>query len=378
MWIEGKYNRAEVFADCLEVNAEKQLRQICSLPCAAGWNIRVMPDVHYCSILRVNGLTASFGGELPPALLGFDIGCGLLVARLRQREVNLQKLHEAVLRSIPCWPSERAWPHPLALDFPWEKLRCQSAISRDKALSKVGVLVTGGNHFIELCRGEDGGLYLTFHAGCVGVAKYIAQHYQELACEAAGLPPIFARDIGPDSFRNVGAACTLSGEALGDYMNDVETVSELARLSRHIMLEELCEDMGLEVEESFDTMHNTLTAKERILRKGAVSAREGERLYIPINMRDGGYICRGRGNEDWNCSAPHGAGRVLTRRQAARQIGVEEYRKASPSVYIPEGTEAVADAPQAYKPAEEILRRISPTVEVLEHLTPLYNFKSNG
>jgi len=373
--IKGLYNAAVVYAQQCEESAGQELERLCGMPYSKNWKIRVMPDVHYCGISCVNGLTVRFDegeGGIPYTLLGFDIGCGVHVVRLKEREIDLDALHRAVLRRIPCFPMQRAKPHPLAEALPWDRLRCGDAVPKEEVICKVGMLVTGGNHFIELDRGEDGALYLVVHAGCVSASKPATRYYCDRLGEAMGTP------VATASYeeREVVARTALTGRLLEEYLNDIGILEEIAVAARQIMLDDVCEEMGLTVEERFDTAHNTIDRENRILRKGAVSAQKGERLYIPMNMRDGGFICVGKGNEEWNFSAPHGAGRLMWRKQARAMIAVEDYRREIRNVYVPDmGMDAVDEAPQAYKPMEEIAQAMRETVDIVEHIVPLYNFK---
>lgn len=371
MQIAGKYGKAVVHSRNLDGKCAEEIRNICDMPFTGRWNMQVMPDQHYVSDYCVNGLTTDFGDTLMPEMLGFDMGCGMLVMKLKEREADLDKLHLSVLRSVPFAPMSRHTPNQKALALPWNELIVQGMPDIETSCRYVGVMFSGGNHFIELDRGEDECLYLVIHAGCVWASTHIMNGYSRIACEKAGVK------YAPGKEYLEKARCTISGQDLEEFIHDVEIAEKIAICSREIMGEEICGRMGFHVIDSFHTIHNTISAEERILRKGAVSAKKGEILYIPMNMAEGGYICRGKGNPEWNFSAPHGAGRRMSASSAEKEISMDDFREVIKNVYVPyAGSHPLREAPQAFKPSGEILEAIEPTVEIIQKLMPIYNIKT--
>jgi len=362
--VYGKHNTALVFTDELEDAARTQIQTLCSQAFCQGSKIRVMPDVHAgagCTI----GATMTIGDKVCPNLVGVDIGCGMETVRLDARRLELAKLDKVIRERIPSGFSARNTPHPMADEIDLSQLRWQKGINLDRAYRSIGTL-GGGNHFIEVGKGENEALYLVVHSGSRQLGLEIAKAYQ-----AAGHDQLKEKSSVPRDLAYV------SGPLLADYLHDMSLAQHFAALNRRTMVREVLKGMKVDAVEQFTTVHNYIDMAEGILRKGAVSAKAGERLLIPINMRDGSLICVGKGNPDWNQSAPHGAGRLMSRSQAKRSFTVSEFKKQMRDVYTTSvGAHTLDECPMAYKRMEAILKHIGPTAEVVETLRPMYNYKA--
>lgn len=360
--IENTYNKAIVFADEIDSGAEGLLRALCGSPLSQGSTIRVMPDVHAgrgCAI----GTTMTIKDRVAPGLVGMDIGCGVTAIRVVGKRFELQKLDKVIRDRIPAGRSIRTTPHRYAAMARLDELACGRHIQREKALLSLGSL-GGGNHFIELDRSEDGAWWLLIHSGSRRLGAELAKFYQEAAFRQSpqGIPYELA---------------WLEGELLEQYLYDLAIVQEFAELSRWAMADEIVKAMKWTVVDNFSTVHNYIDPEERILRKGAVSAKEGQRLIIPMNMRDGCLLCVGKGSQDWNYSAPHGAGRLMSRAEAKQRFTLSQYKKEMKNVYTTSvSRETLDESPMAYKPMETVLDQIGPTVELTERLMTAYNFKA--
>ncbi len=363
IFLRGKYNTAKVFTDNLEPLARAQIERLLDQPFVSGSQIRIMPDVHAgagCTI----GTTMTIKDQVVPNLVGVDIGCGMAVAVLEQDDLDLARLDRLIHQAIPAGFSVRKTVHPLHSERELQQLRCLSAINADRARLSVGTL-GGGNHFIELDRDDDGRLYLVIHTGSRHLGKQAAEHYQREAARAPAGSGI-ERDLAP-----------CEGRLLDDYLHDMALIQRYADRNRQAILEELVRLLRLDIADSWSTIHNYIDLDSRILRKGAVSARSGERLLIPINMRDGSLVCLGKGNRDWNESAPHGAGRLMSRTQAKKTISLDDYRRSMAGIYTSTvNRDTLDEAAFAYKPLDEILENIGDTVTVVRRIRPIYNFKA--
>ncbi|MBE6633603.1 MAG: RtcB family protein [Ruminococcaceae bacterium] len=397
--IIGAYNRAICYTDALEETAREQLKAVCDLPTFADEKIRVMPDVHAgrgCTI----GTTMTIADRVVPAMVGVDIGCGMYTVELGAQKPDLRLLDEASHR-IPSGTS--VWEGRVER-FDLTALRCYRALKDSKRLERSLGTLGGGNHFIELDVDEEGDHYLVIHSGSRNLGKQVAEYYQQIALDLnMGKEEYFRRrNEIIESYKAAGRRseiqgelrklekewqtvsptlprdlCHLYGAFMEDYLHDVAVCQNFATRNREKMAELLLEWNGLEAGDAFHTVHNYINVEERILRKGAVSARAGERLLIPINMRDGSLLCVGKGNADWNFSAPHGAGRLMSRRTALEQLTMAEYAEAMQGIYstcvLPE---TLDESPMAYKSIDDILKHLSPTAEVVGRLKPIYNFKA--
>jgi len=391
--LTGKYNTAKVFTDNVEQEAISQIITLLNQAFTAGSTIRNMPDTHAgagCTI----GTTMTIQDKVVPYMVGVDIGCGMETVLLCDTHVELQKLDKAIHEKIPSGFNVRKGAHEMALSARIHNLRCAKQVNIDRAYSSVGTL-GGGNHFIELGRDDDGRLYLVIHSGSRYLGKQVADFYQNAAVQQRKQDTKAAQDLIAD-LKSKGkekeiqkrlkklpvseVSKTLSwldGQLLEDYLHDMAITQEYADINRKCMAREILKAAGLKAEDSFSTIHNYIDIEHGILRKGAISAQEGERILIPINMRDGSLLCTGKGNPDWNWSSPHGAGRIMSRRQAKESITLTQYKESMQGIYSSTVDKSTLDeAPFAYKPMEEIVANIGDTVDIVATIKPLYNFKA--
>ena len=398
--IRGRYNTAKCYCDEMDDTARAQLQEMCDCRVFSDSTIRIMPDVHAGKSCTI-GTTMTIGDRVVPNLVGVDIGCGMETVMLEEREIDFDRLDRVIREKIPSGTSVRGWLHPLTGEIALTELKCLPAINLQRAMLSLGTL-GGGNHFIEVDRDEDGGLYLVVHSGSRNLGVQVATHYQKLGWYAMNRVPDEAREAVIWRCKAEGRAAEIErelealnaafraptdipeqfayveGQNLEDYIHDMRLVQRFAVLNRQAMVQTILEGMGLHAKDQFTTIHNYIDTEHRILRKGSVSAQKGERLLIPINMRDGALICVGRGNLEWNCSAPHGAGRLLTRKAAQDTLSVAEFQRQMAGVYttcVSEGT--LDESPMAYKGLEAILSQIGPTAQVLRRIKPVYNYKAN-
>ncbi len=363
--LKGKYNTAKVFADAAEQSALTQITHLLNQEFLAGSKIRVMPDTHAgvgCTI----GTTMTITDKIVPNLVGVDIGCGMETVLLRDKRVELAQLDKAIHQYIPAGFNIRATPHYFSEEIDLTELRCARHVDLNRAVLSIGTL-GGGNHFIELDKDENGRLYLVVHSGSRNLGKQVCDYYQNAAAERLG-----RTGSGADR-----VLAYLEGSLMGDYLHDMGVVQRYADWNRKAIVKELEKRVKLKIAEQFTTIHNYIDLDSMILRKGAISAQTGERVLIPMNMRDGSLICIGKGNEDWNYSAPHGAGRLMSRSAAKEHITLSQYEKAMKGVYSSTVNRSTIDeSPFAYKPMEEIVANIGETAEIVTAIKPVYNFKA--
>ncbi|HHW30673.1 MAG TPA: RtcB family protein [Clostridiaceae bacterium] len=362
--VKGKYNTAKVFTDNLESEAMAQIMELCNQEFVEDSVIRIMPDAHAgagCTI----GTTMTISDKIVPNLVGVDIGCGMETIKLKQKDINFEKLDKVIYNNIPSGFDIRKKQHKYTENIDFESLACKKYVNLERARLSVGTL-GGGNHFIEVNKSNDGTLYLVVHSGSRHLGKQAAEYYQELAYkELAGTVKISKQ------------LAYVQGKSYNNYLHDMKIIQQYAVFNRKAIVEEIINRMELEIEEQFTTIHNYIDLDSMILRKGAISARKGERVLIPINMRDGSLICIGKGNKDWNYSAPHGAGRLMSRRKAKETISLEEFRKTMEGIYTTTVNRSTLDeCALAYKPMDEIINNIQDTVEIVDIIKPLYNFKA--
>jgi RNA-splicing ligase RtcB len=307
--------------------------------------------------------------KVVPNLVGVDIGCGMETVRLDVREIDPKKLDHLIHQRIPSGFCIRETAHRLNGEIDLRELRCRSRVDLARARLSIGTL-GGGNHFIEVDRDAEGGLFLVVHSGSRHLGLQAAELYQMEAVRqlkglrVEGIP----RDLA-----------YVSGKLLEDYLHDMKIIQRFALLNRRAMVAEILDGLGLPVLEAFSTIHNYIDTDEMILRKGAVSARKGERILIPINMRDGSLICRGKGNEEWNCSAPHGAGRLMSRTKARAECSLEEFRESMRGIFSTSiRADTLDECPMAYKSMDDIVSNIGPTAEIERRIVPIYSFKAGG
>jgi len=397
--VQGKYNEAKIFTDVVDQASIAQVIQLCSQEFAAGSRIRLMPDVHAgmgCTV----GTTMTITDKVVPNLVGVDIGCGMETVRLREDHLELQKLDKLIYERISSGFAVRQKVHRYMEELDLSELCCARHVDLLRAEKSMGTL-GGGNHFIEVDRDDQGRLYIVIHSGSRHLGLEVAKYYQEEGWKVlnrtddASVEALIAqlkaegrqKEIQKELKRLKNQRQTsiprplayVSGELFERYLHDMTIVQRFAALNRQAMVDEIVKGMKLHVEEQFTTIHNYIDTDTMILRKGAVSAQAGERLLIPINMRDGSLLCVGKGNEDWNCSAPHGAGRLMSRSEAKERFTVSEFKKQMAGVYTSSvGKGTLDECPMAYKGMEDILENIGPTAEVEEIIRPIYNFKAGA
>ena len=396
--ISGTHNTAKVFIDTIDETAREQIRTMCSQDYLADSRIRIMPDTHAgkgCTI----GTTMTLHGRVAPNMVGVDIGCGMEVAVLEEKQLDLEALDRLIYAAIPAGMEVRGQPHPYLEEIDLRALRCFGEINEHRARHSIGTL-GGGNHFIEVDLDDEGVLYLVVHSGSRHLGTEVAEWYQRegyralsggsqrqieeliAALKSAGRSEEIEGRIREIKTRRPAGAVApelayVEGALFDDYIHDMKLTQRFALLNRKAIVDEIVRGLGLTVRENFTTIHNYIDTDAMILRKGAVSACRGERLIIPINMRDGSLIGIGKGNEDWNCSAPHGAGRLMSRHAAAAAFTVEEFQRAMEGVYTTSvGRATLDECPMAYKGMEAIVDNIGPTASIEKIIRPIYNFKA--
>lgn len=361
--IRGKVNTAVCYAKVIEEDAIEQIRRMCDYEFTEGSNVRIMPDVHAgkgCTI----GTTMTIVDKVVPNIVGVDIGCGMLTINIGREDIDFTRLDEAahyIPSGMNVWEGKK-------VNFVLEELRCYKDLKDPERLERSLGTLGGGNHFIEVDEAKDGTKYLIIHTGSRNLGKQVAEIYQRLAIDLhAGKE----ETIIPDDL------CYLYGSYMEDYLHDVEICQQFARQNREMIAQILLERAGLTGVDAFHTIHNYIDTKEMILRKGAIVAHAGEKVLIPINMRDGSVLAIGKGNPDWNFSAPHGAGRIMSRKKAREAISLKEYKEAMSGVYSTSVNKATLDeAPMAYKRLEDIVDVIKESVDVVDVMKPIYNFKA--
>lgn len=380
--IVGRYNTANVYANQTDSASYAQVLRMCNLEELKDSQISMMPDMHAAEGCTV-GTSMTFTDRVNPAYVGGDIGCGMQVFALRDKEIDFEKL-DAVIRSrIPSGAKIHKSANPAMKRVPMNKLLCADYIQTEIVERALGTL-GGGNHFIEVDRDLDGRLYLVIHSGSRRLGRDVANFYQNLAFfdeNGISWEEVKRKKLRPKDIKNSRRpreGCFLTGMSLEMYLNDMDIAVEYARVNRLVIGEIIISAMNMDVEDSFTTIHNYLDTTHGVLRKGAVSAQKGERLIIPINMRDGSLICIGKGNKEWNCTAPHGSGRTMSRADAKNNVTLEAYRVAMQGIFSTSINESTLDeSPMAYRPIEDILDTIEPTAEVVNVITPVYNFKAS-
>ncbi len=397
--IKGKYNSAKIFADILDESSISQITQLCNQEFTAGSSIRMMPDVHAGASCTI-GTTMTITDKIIPNLVGVDIGCGMETAKLKEKRIDLTKLDKLIYNAIPSGFSIRKKPHRFSKEIDLSALRCYKAVDTRRGDLSIGTL-GGGNHFIEAGRAEDEAIYLVVHSGSRHLGLEVAKYYQEQAyhqCNGTDNESINAviaqlkaqgreKEIQKaiKAIRNTKrttipkALCYARGRLFEDYIHDMCLMQQYAALNRRAIIDELIRGMGLHVAEQFSTIHNYIDTGSMILRKGAVSALNGQKLLIPINMRDGSLVCVGKGNADWNFSAPHGAGRLMSRSAARQSFTLTQFKAQMEGIYSTSiSRDTIDECPMAYKPLANIISNIGPTAEIVNIIRPIYNFKSGG
>ena len=397
MLIRGKYNTAVCFAKVIEQEAIDQIRRMCDCPFTEGSRIRIMPDVHAgagCTI----GTTMTIKDKAVPNVVGVDIGCGMYTVDLGREDLDFARIDEAahfIPSGMNVWEGRRE-------RFDLTGLECFRDLKDTARLERSLGTLGGGNHFIEVDRAKDGTNYLIIHSGSRNLGLQVARIYQNLAIELHSGKGEYLRQREEliKSYKEQGRRneiqqalkelkwdrqeadmpedlCYLYGEYLDRYLHDVEICQDFARRSREKMAEIIMDRAGLSGRDGFHTIHNYIDTSEMILRKGAIAAHKGEKVLIPINMRDGSVLAIGRGNPEWNMSAPHGAGRLMSRTKAKEDLSLEEYQKTMEGIYTTSVNESTLDeAPMAYKSLDDIIDVIRDSVDVVDVMKPVFNFKA--
>jgi RNA-splicing ligase RtcB len=401
--VVGKYSSAKVFTDNVDEGSVAQIETLCNQEFTQGARIRLMPDVHVgagCTI----GTTMTITDKIVPNLVGVDIGCGMETVMFRAGSATAENFNPVALdrvirRKIPSGYDIRKEPHPYAKAINFKKVR--GKFDKARAVRSVGTL-GGGNHFIEADRDDDGNLYIVVHSGSRHAGLEIAKYYQNEAWKQLNhnqkqdldelVRQLKAQHRESEIQERLDEAkaqvlttipkelAYVSGSLFSDYIHDMGIMQHFAKMNRKAMMDEIIKDLKInkyDIKEQFTTIHNYIDLHNMILRKGAVSAQNGEKLLIPINMRDGSLICIGKGNEDWNFSAPHGAGRIMSRRQAKEVLDLEEFKAEMSGIYSTTvNLDTIDEAPMAYKTMDDIVANIEPTAEIVKIIKPIFNFKA--
>ena len=395
--IQGLYNTAVCYTPELEEAARKQIQAVCDQAEFAGCRLRIMPDVHVgkgCTI----GTTMTIQDKIVPGMVGVDIGCGMETVELEQRGIDFEKLDALIRREIPYGREVRDDFHPLNDEIDLSQLRCADQVNLNRAMRSIGSL-GGGNHFIEVDRSEDGRLFLVVHSGSRHLGTEVANFYQDEGRRALWgganyqVQATIAQLKAEGRFKEIQTTIQalrkehelkipkdlayVEGKLFEDYIQDMKITQRFATLNRKAMVDVIMTGMGWTAADAFTTIHNYIDTDDMILRKGSVSAKCGEKLLIPINMRDGSLICIGKGNEEWNCSAPHGAGRLMSRKAAFNVLSMDQFQQEMEGIYttcvLPD---TLDESPMAYKSMDEIIAQIGPTAEIIKRIRPVYNFKA--
>lgn len=394
--LKGINGTAKVFTDNVEQAAIDQIIGMLNSDITNNKQVRIMPDVHAGKGSTIGTTIMGDIDRISPNIVGVDIGCGISMWKLDVlvEDINLPELDRKAIETIPTGFSVHEMEQEVLVRL--EDLTFEVE-NRARVLQSIGTL-GGGNHYLEMAADENGEVWLSVHTGSRGLGVQVAKHHQALADEQVKIKRSeeIVNTIDPlkaaGRFQEIEATviklresyleevkdmASLTGDKLTDYLNDMVIAQEYAIANRRHILENLVQSMGWSVLDRFDSMHNYVDTEHQIVRKGATSARLGERLVIPLNMRDGSLICKGRGNVDWNFSAPHGAGRAMSRSQARREIDLDTYKNQMKEIYSTSvTTETLDEAPDAYKPASEIMKNIQDTVEIVHHIKPIWNMKA--
>ena len=401
--VEGRYNSAKVFTNVLDENCIDQIKGLLDLEAFREAQVRIMPDCHAGSSCVI-GFTADLGDKIIPNIVGVDIGCGMLTVELGKIDIDLPRLDQVIHDKVPC--GRNVNEGRLMRFTELQDMRCYRELNDTKAIERAIGSLGGGNHFIEIDEDEDGCKYLVIHTGSRQLGKQVAEHYQKIARGLhTGWGPLWdkeevikreykasgRRSEIQDALKELHRSFLqtapdmpleytfLSGKYTDDYLHDMRICQKYADENRKMIARLIIENYGLEPLSEFTTVHNYIDHDSNIIRKGAVSAKEGEVLLIPINMRDGSLLCRGKGNPDWNYSAPHGAGRLFSRGTAFHEFTLEEYERTMREAGIYSTTvdgSTLDECPMAYKGMKDIVDNIAPTAEIIKILKPIYNFKA--
>ncbi|MBO1580540.1 RtcB family protein [Bacillus sp. XF8] len=391
---QGKYNEAKVFTNNIEETAAGQIIDLCNQEFVKGSKIRIMPDTHAgagCTI----GTTMTIHDKIVPNLVGVDIGCGMEVVVINKKkdEINFDYLDETIRKFVPSGFNIRDSRHKFSKLIDFRDVRAPFALQR--AQKSIGTL-GGGNHFIELNEDEKKNIYIVIHSGSRNLGKQVAEYYQNFAYEQL-MNVKSIKDEIVETLKVEGRESEiqgalkqikkpeirkelayLEGQDFKDYMNDMKIAQKYAELNRKAMIDEIVTRMGWRVVDQFTTIHNYIDMDNMILRKGAISAQKGERIIIPINMRDGSIIAFGKGNPDWNFSGPHGAGRIMSRKKAKEVLNLEDFQNTMTDVWTTSVVQSTLDeAPMVYKPMDEIVGNTKDAIDIKHIIKPIYNYKAN-
>ena len=365
--LTGKYNSCKIFTETIDSSATGQLIALMNQEVVKESKIRIMPDVTAGKGSTV-GTTLTFTDKIIPNIVGSDIGCGILCIKLKEKRIDLPKFDSVVNNNIPSGADINKESKESKTSVNIEDLRCYKTIAAKEnyCYRSIGTL-GGGNHFIELDKDTDGNLYLLIHSGSRNLGTLVCNYYQKAAfeeCKENNIP--FELSY-------------VSGISCNNYLHDMKMVQKFAKDNRFEIARVIMKMAKLHEVESFDTIHNYVNVDNHIIRKGAISAQDGEKVIIPMNMRDGALICIGKGNPDWNYSAPHGAGRLLSRSDAKQTLGMKYFKESMKGIYSTSIHSSTLDeSPMVYKPMHEIVDKISETVDIVETIKPIYNFKAHS
>jgi RNA-splicing ligase RtcB len=398
--ISGRFNTAICYTKVIEDEAIAQIKRMCDYEMTCGSNIRIMPDVHAgkgCTI----GTTMTITDKIVPNVVGVDIGCGMYTVKFDEENLDLKKVDE-IVHSIPS--GMNVW-NEYQEEFDFTKLICFKNLKSLEYLKRSLGTLGGGNHFIEIDESADKTKYLVIHSGSRNLGKQVAEHYQHLAIALNKDDADYQKKRNEiiQSYKIQGRKeeisdalktlhwqyknkekipedlCYLEGEAFKNYLHDIKICQKFAIRNREKMAEIFLEKLSIKPIETFHTIHNYIDVDEMILRKGAIAAHKGEKVLIPINARDGSILAIGKGIPEWNFSAPHGAGRIMSRVKAKKNLNLNDFKAAMNGIYTTSVNENTLDeAPMAYKSLDDILDVVKSTVDVIEVLRPIYNFKSDA
>lgn len=397
--LKGKYNEAKIFTDVVDEASISQVLLLLNQEFVSESRIRLMPDIHAGSGCTI-GTTMTITDKIVPNLVGVDIGCGMEVIRVKEKHIELQKLDKLIYEKIPSGFNIREKAHRYFKDINLEDLYCYKQIDMRRAEKSLGTL-GGGNHFIEANRDDEGNIYMVVHSGSRHLGLEVANYYQEegykelngsaqrdvdnliMDLKSQGRHREIQKSIAAlknTKRTNIPKQLAYVSDGLFiQYIHDMKIIQKYAELNRQAMMDEMVKGMKLHVVDQFTTIHNYIDTDAMILRKGAVSAKCGETLLIPINMRDGSLICTGKGNDEWNQSAPHGAGRLMSRSAAKQSFTVSEFKKQMEGIYTTSvNRDTLDECPMAYKGTDDIVNNIDDTVEIDRMIKPIYNFKASG
>lgn len=397
----------KIFTENIEPEALNQVYTLIKQPAFANCKVRIMPDVH-AGAGCVIGFTADLGEKVIPNIVGVDIGCGMLTVELGNIDLDLATVDQIIRAKVPSGRNVHEG-RPFAFDR-LKELRCYRELKDTKRLERSIGTLGGGNHFIEVDMDEDGTKYLIIHTGSRNLGKQVAEYYQNLAIEIMqGKDELYAkqeqliaeykaqgrrkeiqkaikelhRKFNPNPLNIPKDLCYLTGKYREDYLHDMEICQHFASLNRYHIANTIVSDLfGADIAywklPMFETIHNYIEFGTNMVRKGAISAKAGEPLLIPINMRDGCILGKGKGNDDWNCSAPHGAGRIMSRSKAKEIVSLKEFEDSMQGIFTTSvGQSTIDEAPMVYKPMAEIVENIADTVEIVKIIKPIYNFKAS-